>query len=107
MNRSEYFDFHRQLCQEALELSARKNSDYAGNGGEQPFANFERVQSMGICSVQKGFLVRIVDKLSRLSSFSATGTFAVPDEKFRDTIVDAINYLILLAAYEESSRHGP
>jgi len=96
MNRQEYFEFHQALCDEALELSKRKNADYAGADGNHPFANFTRCENMGVCTTEKGFLVRLTDKMSRLSTFSETGQFMVADESFRDTLIDVVNYACLL-----------
>jgi hypothetical protein len=44
-------------------------------------------------------LVRMLDKMSRLASFMEAGKFKVEDEKLKDTILDMINYSILLYAY--------
>tara|TARA_R100000005_G_C4906041_1_gene145915 strand:+ start:366 stop:704 length:339 start_codon:yes stop_codon:yes gene_type:complete len=76
-----------------------KNRDYAGAEGNEPFANFTRVESMGICSTEQGFMTRVTDKMSRLSSFLNSGKMHVEDESFRDTIIDVINYMVLLSAY--------
>ena len=76
-----------------------KNRDYAGNGGQEPFANFTRCEAMGICSTEQGFLVRLTDKMSRLSSFVESGKLHVSDESFEDTCVDIINYMVLFHSY--------
>jgi len=76
-----------------------KNRDYAGNHGSEPFANFTRCEAMGICDTEQGFMVRITDKMSRLSSFLDSGKMHVQDESFKDTVIDVINYMVLLAAY--------
>ena len=98
MNRDELFDMHENMCVEALELMKRKNADYAG-GGSDPFANFRRAEALGICSTEQAFLVRMTDKMSRLSSFAAKGKLDVEDESVYDTLIDLINYSVLLAAY--------
>lgn len=59
---------------------------------------------MGITTTEKGMLVRMLDKMSRLSSFCDSGEFKVQDEKLEDTILDIINYSILLHAYIESKK---
>jgi hypothetical protein len=105
MNRQQYIDFHKAICDEARSLSERKNHDYAGKGGEEPFANFKRCEALGICTTERGFLVRMTDKMSRLSSFCDAGTFKVADEKLRDTCLDLINYTALLLAYVESKHN--
>ena len=76
-----------------------KNRDYAGNHGSEPFANFTRCEAMGICDTEQGFMVRITDKMSRLSSFVQSGKMHVEDESFQDTCLDVINYMVLLSAY--------
>lgn len=101
MTREELLNYHSEICQQARELMSLKNKDYAGREGNEPFANFTRVESMGICSTEQGFMVRLTDKMSRLSSFVESGKMNVADESFRDTIVDVINYMVLLSAYIE------
>ncbi len=102
MTRDEYLKFHKNMCDKARQLSEKKNADYAGDKGLQPFANFERCEHMGITSTEKGFLVRLTDKFSRLSTFSDTGKFQVTDEGFYDTCLDIINYICLMSAYLKS-----
>ena len=99
MNRDELLNYHNDLCKTARDLMSLKNRDYAGSDGNEPFANFTRVESMGICSTEQGFMTRITDKMSRLSSFLKSGKMHVEDESFSDTIVDVINYMVLLSAF--------
>jgi len=99
MTRDELLQRHEKLCKEARDLMNLKNRDYAGNEGIEPFANFTRVEAMGICSTEQGFMTRITDKMSRLSSFLRAGKMSVKDESFRDTVVDVINYMVLLESY--------
>jgi hypothetical protein len=101
MNREELLKLHEELCKEALNLMKRKNHDYAGNEGVQPFANFERCEAMGICATEQGMLVRIVDKLSRLSTFVSCGKLQVENESYKDAIVDIINYCVLLYGFTQ------
>ena len=104
MTRDEYMAFHQSMCEEARELSIRKNRDYTGKEDDKPFANFQRCESMGITTTEKGFLVRLTDKFSRLSTFCETGEFHVSDESLRDTLLDIINYTILLGAYVDAKK---
>lgn len=99
MTRDELFKTHEQMCKFALELMKKKNADYAGSDGVNPFANFRRAEALGICSTEQAFLVRMTDKMSRLSSFAAKGKLDVEDESVYDTLIDMINYSVLLAAY--------
>jgi hypothetical protein len=98
MTREELFKLHEDMCVSALELMKKKNADYAG-GGTDPFANFRRAEAMGVCSTEQAFLVRMTDKMSRLASYTSRGKLSVEDETVHDTLVDMINYSVLLAAY--------
>lgn len=102
MNREELIQHHENICNQALELMKKKNHDYAGNSGTTPFANFERCEAMGICTTEAGFLVRMTDKLSRLSTFADSGKLMVDNEGYNDAIVDIINYCVLFSAYVKS-----
>ena len=104
MTREEYFEFHQSMCDSARELSLRKNYDYSGGeDGSNPFQNFQVVEHMGAgVTTEQGFIVRISDKIKRLSGFCKTGEFKVSDESFQDTCEDVINYICLLAAYKAS-----
>jgi hypothetical protein len=99
MTKKELLENHITLCDAARTLMEKKNTDYAGRSGTEPFANFTRVESMGICSTERGMLVRLTDKMSRLSSFVEAGKMEVANESFEDTIVDVINYMVLLHSY--------
>tara|TARA_Y100000310_G_C20611094_1_gene778045 strand:+ start:891 stop:1313 length:423 start_codon:yes stop_codon:yes gene_type:complete len=93
-------EFHNTFSSVARDLMKRKNADYTDScKGGNPFLNFTRCESMGVCSVEQGFLVRLTDKMSRLSTFCNGNKFEVVDESVMDTILDASNYLILLAGY--------
>ena len=107
MNREELLKFHDALTSEAKEIMKVKNHDYAGTDGLTPFANFERCESMAICSTEQGFLVRVVDKISRLSTFVESGKLKVTNESYRDAVLDIINYMVLFGAFtadKESSQ---
>ena len=99
MTNNELFTIHKKLCSSALELMQKKNHDYAGKKGSEPFANFTRAEAMGITTTEKAMMVRMLDKVSRLSSFLESGEFKVQDEKLEDTILDLINYSVLLYAF--------
>ena len=105
MNREELFKHHKAICGEALSIMEKKNHDYAGESGESPFANFTRSEDMGICTTEQGFLVRLCDKLSRLSTFASTGELKVENEGYHDAIVDIINYCVLFDGYVSSNKN--
>ena len=62
---------------EALELFRKKNADYGDS-----FATYGPV----------GVLVRMGDKISRLSSITKSGVNLVNTESLRDTLIDLHNY---------------
>jgi len=73
-----------------------KNNDYGGSNSD-PFANFRNSTIAGV-SVEKGILVRLMDKMSRISTLLDKEAM-VKDESITDTIEDAINYLAIMKAY--------
>lgn len=81
-----------------LEIAERKNADYAGDS--DPFKNFKMCEQYNV-PVERGILVRISDKLSRVSNL-LNQEAKVKDESIYDTIDDAINYLAILKAYIEN-----
>ena len=105
MHSEELFKIHEKLCKDSLELMIKKNHDYSGKSGKEPFANFTRAEAMGITTTEKGILVRMLDKMSRLSSFMDSRKFKVEDEKLEDTIKDMINYSVLLYAYMQDNKY--
>lgn len=73
-------DRHSQMINvqsEAFELFKRKNKDYG-----DAFADFGPV----------GVLVRMGDKIRRMSSITKSGVILVDDESIRDTLIDLHNY---------------
>jgi hypothetical protein len=106
MTRDELLKVHEEMCGQARAIMRRKNHDYAGSRGDEPFANFTRSEAMGICTTEQGFLVRFTDKLSRLSTFASAGKLLVADEGVEDTCLDIINYAILLSAYLRSKKQA-
>ena len=95
----EPIDFHCDVMElfnrcEALMMS--KNKDY--NNSEYPFHNFERVEQLGICSTEKGILVRMNDKFSRICNLIDKNPNVI-DEKIEDTLIDLINYSAILYVY--------
>lgn len=106
MTREELLKCHKDLCTKAHELMKLKNADYAGKSGTEPFANFTRCESMGICNTEAGMLVRMTDKLSRLSSFVEAGAFKVKDESLEDTCVDIINYAVLFHSFIQDKKNS-
>jgi hypothetical protein len=81
---------HKQLCDRARELMEKKNVDYATSA--DPFKNFRR---HGL----RGMVVRMDDKLARMTNYIDNGGFAVEDESVEDLVLDLINYAVLAYGY--------
>lgn len=104
MNREEYFKFHEEMTRRMNVITKQKNADYTGAAGDDPFANFNRVASLGVCSTEQGFMVRMLDKYMRINSFVQKGFLNVKDESVEDTLLDLANYAILFAGYLRSQK---
>ena len=99
MNRDELIEYHDELCKAARDLMKMKNHDYAGENAANPWMNFQRSEIMGVCKTEQAFMVRILDKVSRLITFVDAGQLAVKSESVHDSIIDIINYMVLFAAF--------
>lgn len=98
MNREEFLEYHKNVCDKLHLLTIKKNGDYSG-GNINPFFNYESVERNEVTSTEIGFMTRIMDKYNRINSFIKQGFFNVEDEKIEDTCLDAANYFIMLSAY--------
>lgn len=93
--RENLVELHEALCSDARAILEAKNHDYCGNS---VFANLTLCEKLGICSTEKGVLIRVMDKIKRLLNYLESGEFKVNDEGVNDMIVDTINYLVLVYA---------
>ena len=89
------FAIHDETCSTAKEIIQKKNQDYGADA--DALRNFRLVEQIGI-PMPIGILTRLLDKMARLGKIITSGKQAVMDETVEDTIVDAINYLIILKA---------
>jgi hypothetical protein len=103
MTRKEWVEFHGDFFAKGIEISAAKNADYTGATND-PFANLRSVEQLGI-STEVGLLTRMMDKMSRISSFVAKGELSVKDESAQDTLLDLANYCALFAGVIEDKKH--
>jgi hypothetical protein len=93
-------EFHSSFCREALDIYVKKNADYAAKGS-RPLSNFELPEFLEVCGTQDAIFVRFCDKVSRMANLLKRDP-QVTSESFRDTALDAINYIILLTSMRES-----
>lgn len=88
-----------------LQIMKNKNSDYSWD--KEFFGNFTVVEKLGITSAEEGFLVRMCDKVSRITNLLEEGReVKVLDEKVEDTLKDLVNYCVLLLLYIEDKNKG-
>lgn len=92
LTKEQLFTLHTTTCNKALELCKKKNHDYSKG---HPFGNFMVAEAMQVTTAEGGIIVRLGDKLSRLSSVLEKGAM-VQEESIEDTCIDIINYSILL-----------
>ena len=85
---------HKELTERARELMVSKNADYGADA--DALRNF-RLTALVVGDLKSGILVRLCDKLARIGTFAKKGELAVKDESVEDTILDGINYLVILA----------
>jgi len=107
VTRRELLRFQRDICDQANALMSRKNQDYAtgDNVDGDVFANFRMSEEKTSVPVATGMLVRLSDKLSRLGHLLQPGYKAkVRDESVKDTILDIINYAVLIEAYQRNGQ---
>jgi len=91
-------DLHLELTNKANKLMQKKNSDYAY--GNDPYANFRGSEMLGISPVM-GILLRMQDKMMRIKTFDLTKNLLVKGESVEDSIIDIINYAVLIAGFIE------
>jgi hypothetical protein len=86
---------------EMFDILKRKNSDYAGESDS--YRNFKFCETLGICSVEEGIMVRISDKMTRICNLLKQDA-KVKDETIKDTLLDMANYSMILASYIEDKK---
>jgi hypothetical protein len=91
----------KEYLKEMLELHNKKSHDYAKN--EDKFSNFKMCEELGICTTEEGFIVRITDKVCRISQLLKK-TGRVQDEKITDTLLDLAIYSLILREYIETEK---
>jgi len=89
-------DYYRAIF-EAMNVSAAKNHDYAGNEDMHPLGNFMRTSAAGI-DPEIGLLVRMLDKVGRIETFFREGSLKVKGESVEDAFMDLGNYCFLMIA---------
>lgn len=98
MTSKELLQLHDDTCNACKAIMKQKNSDYTGGkGATDVFANFNASKMLDIHPVQ-GLLLRVIDKIQRIRSFTNDKELSVPNETVEDACDDIVNYAILAKA---------
>ena len=104
MNIEQLEKLHKETSQKCLEIMLKKNSDYTGGEkSEDIFANFRTSEVLGVNPVI-GIMLRVMDKIQRIRSFTEDGQLKVQEESVDDACEDVVNYMILAKAMLKEQR---
>lgn len=105
MKNEELFKLAEETFQKCLDTLRVKNHDYSTGGNDRVDAlkNFKLVEHLHITGADTGLLVRLCDKMSRLANVYK-GEAQVTDEQLQDTVMDIINYCVLLLAIKKDMK---
>lgn len=96
MNNQEFIQHVTDFYQRNIEITKQKNNDYAGSG--DVFRSFQMTKMLNNTTVEEGFVVRMGDKLSRISTLIKQDAL-VENESLNDTLADLANYCAIMSAY--------
>lgn len=107
MKRADFRALHQKVCDDARTLMMKKSEDYASS--DDTFENFRLFEITTGMPTVLGVWPRFLDKVKRLGKAVQGGEFVVEDESAYDTIMDLINYAIIIRGLmieEAPSRHN-
>ena len=70
--------------------------------GQPDTSFFKLCDAAGLASVEQGIMVRMFDKMGRISTLLGKEDSAQIDESIDDTLMDLINYAAILIVYRKS-----
>ncbi len=94
MTQEKYLERFNQVTEYLNTLTARKNSDYAGENNAFQNFNLIEILTSGKISTSAGILVRITDKVQRIANLLAKPP-AVVEEAIEDSLLDLAVYSII------------
>jgi len=104
MTLDQLLKLHDQTCENCRDIMKRKSLDYTGGKkASDPFANFRTSELVGVNPV-KGIMLRVLDKIQRINSFTNDGELQVEGETVDDACEDIVNYAILAKAMLKEQR---
>lgn len=86
-----------EVFTQCVDVMKKKNADYSGSDANA-FRNFEGVEYFKITDTKTGMMVWLTDKFMRISHLLKKPP-QVKNESIKDSIEDAINYLVIMHAY--------
>ena len=86
MTRTQFVNSIEEIYASGVEMIKAKNKDYAKDA--DPWANFRMAELIGV-GLEKAILVRISDKLARISNLIDKEE-TVKDEKITDTVFKVV-----------------
>jgi hypothetical protein len=90
------------LCDQMKDMHRRKSSDYGCPSGTDPLANIRNGAKFVGIPAWKGAMVRLSDKVTRLTAYNATGR--LENESLDDTLFDLASYSLLALLLHRESR---
>ncbi len=101
MKQKDFLKYFKKTLNDNYIIIKKKNLDYATSN--EAFLNFKTSEMFDI-SVETGIIVRMCDKLSRISNL-INKKADVKNESILDTLQDLANYATILKIYLEHEKH--
>ncbi len=92
-----------ELHTKEMAIMSAKAADYSG--GKDCNKNIMACERMGLCNAETGILIRMLDKMQRISNLINTEA-KVKDESVLDTLIDLRNYAAILYHVIQDKKNG-
>lgn len=102
MDLNEFNSKMNNVFAKAHSLLEKKNADYSGFAN--PFKNLSMCEAAGLATTEEGILIRMLDKIGRVSTLTVTKRNPKIDESIEDTLIDLMNYAALLIVYRQGKK---
>jgi len=96
MEKKKFLIEFRKALEDMYKTVSWKSHDYSWS--KDVFGNFKLSEKLGICKTEKWILVRLLDKVSRISNLINKNP-EIKNEKVGDTLKDLACYSIILFTY--------
>ena len=104
MKLEELLKLHEETTDKCRKIMEVKNNDYTGGKkADDIFANFRCSTILDVHPVT-GIMMRVMDKIQRIKTFTNDGQLSVSGETVDDACEDIINYVILAKAMLQIER---